>query len=109
MSDRRPDVYADAPMPTGRLDDTWCLDELFVTIRGRRRYLWRAVDEDGDMIDIILESRRDRRAFLSEVAVDPPLVAEDAGVPRVGYGDVHLLNERGRSASRGRTTLSSST
>ena len=38
----------------GRLGDTWHLDELFVTIRGRRHYLWRAVDEDGDTIDILL-------------------------------------------------------
>jgi putative transposase len=46
----------------GRLGDTWHLDELFVTIRGRRHYLWRAVDQDGDTIDILLQPRRDRRA-----------------------------------------------
>jgi len=46
----------------GRLGDTWHLDELFVTIRGRRHYLWRAVDEDGDTIDILLQPRRDRCA-----------------------------------------------
>ena len=33
------------------MGDTWYLDELFVTIQGRRQYLWRAVDEDGDVID----------------------------------------------------------
>ena len=31
-------------------------------IQGRRRYLWRAVDQDGDLIDILVQSRRDRRA-----------------------------------------------
>jgi putative transposase len=46
----------------GRLGDIWHLDELFVTIRGRRHYLWRAVDEDGDTIDILLQPRRDRHA-----------------------------------------------
>ena len=46
----------------GRLGDTWHLDELFVTIRGQRQYLWRAVDQDGDVIDILVQSRRDRRA-----------------------------------------------
>ena len=46
----------------GRLGDTWHLDELFVTIRGRRHYLWRAVDQDGDVIDIFLQPRRDQRA-----------------------------------------------
>ena len=46
----------------GRLGDTWHLDEVFVTIQGRRQYLWRAVDQDGDVIDILVQSRRDRRA-----------------------------------------------
>jgi putative transposase len=46
----------------GRMGDTWYLDELFVMIQGRQHYLWRAVDEDGDVIDILLQSRRDRRA-----------------------------------------------
>ncbi len=45
-----------------RLGDTWYLDEVFVTIQGRRQYLWRAVDQDGDVIDILVQSRRDRRA-----------------------------------------------
>ena len=46
----------------GQMGDTWYLDELFVTIQGRRQYLWRAVDEDGDVIDILVQSRRNRRA-----------------------------------------------
>jgi putative transposase len=33
-----------------------------VKIRGQRHYLWRAVDEDGDVIDILVQPRRDRRA-----------------------------------------------
>ena len=55
-----------APSPLrcrrGRLGDTWYLDELFVNIQGRQQYLWRAVDEDGDVIDVLVQSRRDRRA-----------------------------------------------
>ena len=46
----------------GRLGDTWHLDELFVNIQGQRQYLWRAVDQDGDVIDILVQPRRDRRA-----------------------------------------------
>lgn len=46
----------------GRLGDTWHLDELFVTVQGERQYLWRAVDQDGDVIDILVQPRRDRRA-----------------------------------------------
>ena len=44
------------------MGDTWYLDELFVPIRGQRQYLWRAVDQDGDVIDILVQSRRDRHA-----------------------------------------------
>ena len=46
----------------GQLGDTWYLDEVFVTIHSRRQYLWRAVDQDGDLLDILVQSRRDRRA-----------------------------------------------
>ena len=46
----------------GRLGGTWYLDEVFVNIRGQRQYLWRAVDQDGDVIDILVQPRRDRRA-----------------------------------------------
>jgi putative transposase len=46
----------------GRLGDAWHLDELFVNIRGQQHYLWRAVDQDGDVIDILVQPRRDRRA-----------------------------------------------
>ena len=47
----------------GQMGDTWHLDEVFVTIQGRRQYLlWRAVDEDGDVLDILVPSHRNRRA-----------------------------------------------
>ena len=46
----------------GRMGDTWYLDELFVTIQGQRQYLWRAVDQDGDVIDVLVQSRRNRGA-----------------------------------------------
>jgi len=46
----------------GRLGDSWYLDEVFVVIRGERHYLWRAVDQDGDTIDILVQKRRNKRA-----------------------------------------------
>ena len=46
----------------GQLGDTWHLDEVFVTIQSRQQYLWRAVDEDGDVLDILVQSRRNRPA-----------------------------------------------
>jgi putative transposase len=33
---------------------TWHLDEVFLTINGRRHYLWRAVDQDGTVLDILV-------------------------------------------------------
>ena len=46
------------------MDDAWHLDELFVTLQGRQHYLWRVVDEDGDVLDILMQSRRNRRAAI---------------------------------------------
>src|SRR5262249_30409916 len=46
----------------GMLGDTWHLDEMFVTIRGQRHYLWRAVDQDGEVLDILVQKHRDQRA-----------------------------------------------
>ena len=46
----------------GQHGDTWHVDELFVRIRGEQHYLYRAVDQDGDVIDILLQRRRDTNA-----------------------------------------------
>ena len=46
----------------GRLGDHWHLDEVFLRINGQLQYLWRAIDQDGDVIDILVQPRRDRRA-----------------------------------------------
>ena len=42
--------------------DTFFVDEVFVTIKGKRFYLWRAVDQDGDVVDVYLQPRRDAKA-----------------------------------------------
>jgi putative transposase len=44
----------------GRLGETWHIDEVFVTIHGEHHYLWRAVDQDGDVIDILVQRRREQ-------------------------------------------------
>ncbi len=46
----------------GRLGDIWHLDELFVNIQCQKQYPWRAVDQAGDVIDILVQPRRDQRA-----------------------------------------------
>ncbi len=42
--------------------DKWHLDEVFVKINDKTRYLWRAVDQDGAVLDILVTSHRDARA-----------------------------------------------
>ena len=48
----------------GCLGDTWFLDEVFVKIRGELHYLWRAVDQDGDTIDILVQKCRNKKAAI---------------------------------------------
>jgi putative transposase len=45
-----------------RPGDKWHLDEVFLTIHGERHYLWRAVDQDGNVLDILVQSRRNKHA-----------------------------------------------
>lgn len=40
------------------------LDEVFVSINGKREYLWRAVDSEGEVLDILVQSRRNKKAAL---------------------------------------------
>src|SRR5215208_4256403 len=47
-----------------RPSDRWHLDEMEVRIAGKRMYLWRAVDHEGEILDVLLQSRRDRRAAI---------------------------------------------
>ena len=46
----------------GRLGDIWHVDELFVKIQGEQPYLWRAVDQDVDVLDILVTKRRNKQA-----------------------------------------------
>ena len=42
--------------------DKWFMDEVFIRIRGKLHYLWRAVDQDGNVLDILVQSRRSGKA-----------------------------------------------
>ncbi len=42
--------------------DTFFIDEVFVRIQGQQQYLWRAVDQDGEVVDVFLQARRDGKA-----------------------------------------------
>ena len=59
--------------------DTFFIDEVFIKINGKQQYLWRAVDQDGDVVDILLQERRNSAAvkrFLKR------LVQSNHGEPR---------------------------
>ncbi len=51
-------IRRDRPRPA----DKWHLDEVVVPIKGRKHWLWRAVDANGDVLDILVQSRRNKTA-----------------------------------------------
>jgi putative transposase len=51
-------IRRDRPRPA----DKWHLDEVVITIKGRKNWLWRAVDSNGDVLDILVQSRRNKTA-----------------------------------------------
>jgi len=44
--------------------DPFFLDEVFIKINGRQHYLWQAVNQDGEIVDIYLQKRRDGKAAI---------------------------------------------
>jgi len=61
-SSARPTQMRCACRKSSRPGDHWHLDEVFLKINGRLHYLWRAVDPDGDVLDILVQSSRDKKA-----------------------------------------------
>jgi putative transposase len=47
-----------------RADSVWHLDEIVVRIRGKRMYMWRAVDCEGEVLDMLVQKRRNKAAAL---------------------------------------------
>jgi len=45
----------------------WHLDEVFVSINGKRMYLWRAVDDEGEVLEVLVQLRRNKKAALKLV------------------------------------------
>ncbi len=43
-------------------ESEWHLDEMFIKMNRKDHYLWRAVDEDGNVLDILVQSRRNKKA-----------------------------------------------
>ena len=51
-------VRRDRPRP----NDKWHLDEVVISIRGKKHWLWRAIDAEGDVLDILVQTRRNAKA-----------------------------------------------
>jgi putative transposase len=45
-----------------RCGDTWHMGEVVLSMRGKNQFLWRAVDQDGNVLDILVQSRRNKKA-----------------------------------------------
>ena len=91
------------PRPTGR----WHMDEMVVTIGGKRLWLWRAVDDEGEVLDVLLQSRRNTAAavrlmrkllrklgFASETIVTDKLRSYGATIRELGLSARHEQGQR---------------
>ena len=85
----------------------WHLDEMFVSIGGKRMYLWRAVDAEGEVLDILVQARRDQRAaqslmrkLLRKFGMSPSSVITDclpsyaAALSELGLSKKHVQGRR---------------
>ena len=59
-----PMIAADLRKRRPKPHTTWHLDEVFLKIDGRMVYLWRAVDSEGEVLDVLVQSRRNKQAAL---------------------------------------------
>ena len=85
---------------------TWHLDEVYLKIAGRMVYLWRAVDAEGEVLDVLVQSRRNKRAALKLMRkllkkygfVPDKLVTDDLKSYAAAASDLGIIrrHERGR-------------
>ncbi|RVQ66377.1 IS6 family transposase [Croceicoccus ponticola] len=59
-----PAIAANIRRKRGRADCVWHLDEMIVRINGQRMYMWRAVDKEGEVLDVLVQKRRNKTAAL---------------------------------------------
>ena len=100
-----------------RPGDKWHLDEVFIRIQGELHYLWRAVDQDGVVLDILVQKRRDggaakrffkrllkRLQYVPRVLVTDKLgsygVAQRELLPDVEHRKSRYLNNRAENSHR---------
>ena len=100
-----------------RPGDKWHMDEVFIRIQGVQHYLWRAVDQDGVVLDILVQARRDAQAakrffkrLLTSLQYEPRVIVTDKlrsyGVaqrqllPDVEHRQSRYLNNRAENSHR---------
>lgn len=59
-----PAIAANIRRWRGRADSVWHLDEMVVRINGKRMFMWRAVDKEGEVFDVLVQKRRNKAAAL---------------------------------------------
>ena len=59
-----PAIAANIRRRRGRADSVWHLDEMVVRINGVRMFMWRAVDREGEVLDVLVQKRRNKAAAL---------------------------------------------
>lgn len=59
-----PAIAANIRKARGRADSVWHLDEMVVRISGKRMFMWRAVDKEGEVLDVLVQKRRNKAAAL---------------------------------------------
>ncbi len=82
----------------------WHLDEVYLKIDGRMAYLWRAVDADREVLDVLVQSKRDKRAalklmrrLLKKYAVVPErMITDDLRSYSAAVRDLGIENRHGR-------------
>ena len=116
---REPDPHYRHRFPAGIISHAvWLyLDEVFIRIQGVQHYLWRAVDQDGVVLDILVQPRRDGRAakrffrlLLKGLKYEPRVIVTDKlrsyGVaqrkflPKVEHRQSRYLNNRAENSHR---------
>jgi len=80
----------------GDFADKWQLDEMVVTIKGKKYWLWRAVDANGYVLDALLQSRRNKEAALRLMRM---LLKDRGAAPRV------MVTDKPRSYSAAKAEL----
>lgn len=59
-----PAIAANIRRKRGKADAVWHLDEMVVRINGKRMFMWRAVDKEGEVLDVLVQKRRNKAAAL---------------------------------------------